>query len=147
MAKTQINIDPQSYAQNWGRGMTNAVGKMQEGVRRITENPMQKAADAVDRQVAGVQRAAQEGRTQAALRAVDFNEWKTKTAQKMGERVAGGVAAAQGKMQRFAAWLIPTINGGLPQINSMPAVTFEERKQKALAWMDYMHNNSYKGSM
>lgn len=144
MGKMNTNITPAEFANNWQSGSTNAVQKTIAGVNRVTESPTEKAADAVDRQVAGVQRAAQSGKTEAALRKVTLQEWKSKTAQKVGERMAGGVAAAKGKMQQFGEYLIPTLNSGMSTVNAMPATTFQERMQKMVAMATYMHENPYK---
>lgn len=144
MARTSITITADQFTKNWQNGMNNNVTKMKDGVGRVTENPMAKAAEAVDRQVAGVQRAAQSGKTQAALLAVDLASWKTVTMQKIGERLSGGVAAAATKMNKFGQYLISTVNQGMAQVNTMPKLTLADSKAKMIAWVDFMAANPYK---
>lgn len=144
MAKTELTITPSSWADNWAGGMTSKVQKIKDGVNRVTESPMEKAAASVDRQVEGVRRAAESGKTQAALRKVTLAEWKSKTAQKVGERLAGGVTAAKPKVQQFATEYGPVVSQLMGTVNAMPANTFEERMQKAMAWGQGLHENPYK---
>ncbi len=144
MAKGNLTITPDALAKNWQQGVTNNVKKAQDSVNRMTENPMAKAAEAVDRQVAGVQAAAASGKTQAALLSVDFATWKSTTVSKMGERMAGGATTALPKMTRFAQYLIPTVNAGKQAIANMPRLTIQDSKNRMVAWVDHMHANPYK---
>lgn len=144
MAKKGTNITAEEFATNWQQGSTNAIQKTVAGVNRVQESPMEKAANAVDRQVAGVQRAAQSGKTEAALRKVSLQEWKQKTAQKIQERMSGGVAAAKSKVKAFGEYLIPAVNSAMAEINAMPNTTYQERQAKMIAWSNAMHSNPYK---
>lgn len=101
------NMNPQQIADNWANGMANASQKMKNGVMAVTSSPMEAAANAVDRQVAGVQRAAAEGRTQAALRAVSTQSWQTAYVTKGIPRISSGAQAAKPKMAAFLTQFLP----------------------------------------
>jgi hypothetical protein len=144
MAKSGVTISPDQFATNWGTGMTGSVTKIQDGVMRVQDNPMQKAAESVDKYVAGVQRAAASGRFQASLLAVNLQDWKNTTKQKVGERLAGGVTAAKPKMVKFGQYLIPTVNTLMQTVNQMPTMTLEDSINKMAAWARGMAANPYK---
>ncbi len=144
MSKSSISITADQFGTNWKNGMTANVTKMQEGISRVQENPMEKAAAAVDKYQAGVNAAVASGRYQAGLMQVNLADWKAVTKQKIGERLSGGVTAAQPKMTKFGQYLIPTINAGLGAIKALPNLTIDDSINRAGAWIRYMHENPYK---
>lgn len=120
---------PQQFAKNWSRGMSGATDKLRAGINAVTESPTAKAALAVDRQVAGVVRAAADGRTQAALNAVTTEMWKTAMIEKGIPRIAQGAATAEPKVARFAAEFLPFLAAGVQQLP--PRGGLEENLQRA----------------
>lgn len=140
-----VTMTPQQLATNWQNGLTGAVQKIKDGIGRVTESPMQKAAAQQDKWVAGIQKAATSGRWANSLNAVDLQTWKTVTAQKVGERLAGGAAAAVPKVQKFAAWLIPQVNAASQTISGMPSQTLQDSINRVAAFMTAMAANPYKG--
>lgn len=104
------------FAKNWSRGMSGSAEKLRAGVAAVTESPTHKAAMAVDRQVAGVVRAMQEGRTQRALEAVSLESWKRDMTEKGIPRIAQGAAGAEGKVQAFAAEFLPFVASGVQSL-------------------------------
>lgn len=101
------NLNAQQVADAWAAGMASAGTKMKNGVMAVTQSPMEAAANAVDRQVAGVQRAAAEGRTQAALRAVSTQSWQNSYINKGIPRIQQGASAAKPKMAAFLTQFLP----------------------------------------
>lgn len=144
MGKSNITITPDQLTTNWKRGMTGNVPKIVEGVNRVSESPMEKAAAAQDKYAAGVQAAVQSGRFAAGLRQVSLSDWKSLTAKKVAERLSSGVEGATAKYNKFGQYLVSTINAGLPQINAMPKLTIEDSIQKMVAWTRFMNANPYK---
>jgi hypothetical protein len=140
----QVTISPDQLTKNWQQGMTNNVKKIQDAVGRVTENPAQKAMAAKDKWVQGVQRAANEGRFEAGLSNVTLQDWKNNTIQKIGERMQGGVTAAGPKFQKFASYLISTVNAAKSVVDAMPNMTLNDSIQRAAAFMTYMSENPYK---
>lgn len=143
MAK-QVTISADQFAKNWGQGMNQSVQKIQDGVNRVTESPMDKAIQRQDAYVQGVIAAAGSGKWASGLRMVSLADWKQKTSQKVGERLNGGVTAAAPKMQKFGTWLIGTLNTILPQIDSMPKQTLEDSIARSTAMIRAMAGNPYK---
>lgn len=143
MAKT-VTISPQQFTKNWQGGMTQNVPKIVDGINRVTDNPMEKAISRQEAYVNGVMAAAQSGKWAAGLRQVSLGDWKAKTAQKVNERLSGGVQAAGTKMEKFGAWLIPTLNSILPTIDAMPKLTLEDSIQRSAAMIRAMASNPYK---
>lgn len=140
-----VTMSPQQLADNWKNGLTSSVQKIKDGISRVTESPMDKAAARSDAYLAGVSKAVQSGRWQNSLRQVDLNTWKTTTAQKVGERLAGGAQAAVPKVQRFAQWLIPQVNAASQAIDGMPKQTLQDSINRVAAFMTAMAANPYKG--
>lgn len=143
MAK-QISMSADQFATNWTGAMGNSVQKVKDGINRVTDSPMAKAAANKDKWRDGVVRAYNEGRFEAGLGQVSLQDWKTNTMAKVSERLASGATAAKGKMTKFGAWLIPTVNQGLQQIADMPKLTLSDSKARAVAWIDFMASNAYK---
>lgn len=142
--KTSTSITAQQFTKNWQGGMTQSVPKIQEGVRRVTDNPMAKAAAASDKYLNGVQQAVASGKFSSSLLAVDFNTWKTNTIDKVGSRLSGGVNAATSKMEKFGAWLLPTVNAGMQKVSSMPNMTLEDNINRMVTMVRHMAENGYK---
>ena len=134
---------PAVAAQNWSTGMQNATQKITQGVNAVTVAPTSLAAQAVDRMVAGIQRAAATGKIQAALQAVSLTDWKEAMLNKGVPRIAQGATAAKGKMQAFLTQFLPHIQAGLAQIDStMPRGELEQNINRAVAMM--RHNASFR---
>ena len=140
-----VTMSAQQFADNWRTGLTSSVQKIKDGIGRVTESPMAKAAQNQDKWVAGIQKAAQSGRWANSLNQVDLQTWKTVTAQKVGERLAGGAQAAVPKVQKFAQYLIPAVNAASQQIDGMPKLTLQDSINRVAAFMTAMAANPYKG--
>lgn len=141
MAMRQLS--PQQVAKNWQNGMANSTEKLKAGVMAVTEAPTAKAAQAVDRQVAGVQRAAASGKTAAALNRVTLPEWQNAMINKGAARVAAGAAAAVGKMQAFMSEFLPYLQQGVQQLSAMPRGDLEQNIARANFMMRY--NAGFRG--
>lgn len=139
-----MNMSPQQFADAWKNGVTTNVQKTKDGVSRVTESPMDKAAARADAYVAGVTAAAQSGKWQAGLRQVTLADWKANTMAKIGERMTGGATQAMPKMVRFGAWLAPAVNAASQSIDNMPKQTLEDNIQRMTAFVRAMAANRYK---
>ncbi len=135
-------IDPTTFTKRWQTGMTGAVQKIQDGITAMTDNPMTKAAAADAKYLQGVTNGV--GRWKAALNAVDFNQWKTNTKDKVAQRLSGGVQAATSKMTAFGQWLLPQVQSLQATIKAMPAMTLQDSINRATAWIQGMAANPYK---
>lgn len=104
---------PQQFAKNWKNGMSGSSEKFKAGVGAVTDNPAQKAIAAIDRQVAGVIRAAQDGSTARGLGRVTLEDWKRNMLEKGAARISAGAAAAENKVAAFAAEFLPYLASGV----------------------------------
>lgn len=133
-----------TVAQNWQRGMANSSEKLKQGIQNVTQSPTAKAANRIDAMVAGVQRAAASGKTQAALNAVTLEDWKKAMLDKGVGRVAAGAAASVPKFQAFMQKFLPHLQSGLAQLDSMPRGDLEANINRANAMM--RHNAQFRNS-
>lgn len=100
---------PQAVAARWQAQLAQSTDKIKQGVMAVTEAPTARAARRIDAQVAGVQRAAASGKTQAALMRVDLNSWQQSFINKGLGRIAGGSQAAVPKMAAFLTQFLPAV--------------------------------------
>jgi len=145
MSKSKLTGTASDISNSWGSGMKSSVQKIVKGIDAVTENPAQKAIAAIPKMVAGVQAAAASGKIEAGLASVDLNAWKSKTKQKVAERLSGGVDAAMPKRQQFDNYLYGTLNQVLPSIANMPHMNIEDGINKVRALVTYLHDHPYKG--
>lgn len=131
-------------AAKWRQRTAAATQAMEDGVNAVTEAPTHKAAAAVDRMVAGVQRAAAEGKIQAGLLRVDLASWKKSMREKGIPRIATGVAAAEGDFGAFMAEFMPHIEQGKQKLKSMPRGTIEQNIARMVETV--RHNASFRRS-
>lgn len=129
-------------ATNWRNGMASSGEKLKAGVNAVTESPTAKAARNIDRMVAGVQRAAQSGKTQRALERVSLEDWKKSMLEKGAARVASGAAAAVSKVQDFFQEFIPWLEAGQRKLESMPRGDIEQNIARAVEMM--RHNSQFR---
>ena len=130
MAK-QMNLG--NWVGNWDKGMSNAGEKYKQGIARVNDNPMAKAAAKKDKAVAGYTRAAD--RMAAKLLATPLERWKTNAANVGAERLVSGAKKAKSKLQAYITEYGPAIQALRDRVDSMPNDTETDREQKSLAWM------------
>lgn len=145
MAKSKVGIGAGDISEKWNRRMKQSVPDIQKGIDGVTESPMEKAVAKQDKMLANVTAAISSGKWAAQTLKVNVADWKTKTKQKVGERLGGGVDAAMGKRRQFDTYLVNTLNGVLPEIAGMPDMTIEDQVNKVRRLMTHMHDNPYKG--
>jgi len=103
-------------SKSWAAGMASSTDKIKRGIMAVTESPTEKAANAVDRQVQGVIRAAQSGKTAGSLRRVSLQEWKDAAIQKGLNRIGAGATQAQGKFTNFMSQFLPFLQQGVQSL-------------------------------
>ncbi len=109
------------------------------GVNAVTESPMEKAAQNLDKAAKNYTEAITSGKTGDRLRAVTLGMWKEKTLAKV-DRVASGAGEARGKIVDFhtqRAAHQETINAELAKI---PTKTAADMERRMLAQMKAMRN-------
>lgn len=131
-------LSPEEGAAKWSQRTQAAVPDYQAGVNRVTESPTAKAAAAEDKWAAGVTRAKTEGKFKRGLLSVSLEEWKRKTAEVGGARIADGVVNAQEKMARANQKLYAYEEKLQNKVNAMQKVTRQDSVNRAVAWINGM---------
>ncbi len=137
-------MNPTDISEKWGRRTKGAVSDIQAAIGRVSESPMEKAASKQDKMLTNLQASVTSGKWARGLKAVSLEEWKTKTAKKVGERLPGGIDAAMDKRRQFDTYLVGQLNTILPTIQKMQDLTMEDSLQRVRALMEHMHKNPYK---
>jgi len=135
-------VSADQAAADWVSGISAKTAKMQANVQAVTVAPGQLAARQKAVYVQNVQ--ARADHWAARVGRVSLQEWQNAMITKGIPRVATGASAAQAKMTAVFAQLLPFIERGkssLPQRG-----TFEQNKNRAMAWMDYMHGFKMTGA-
>jgi hypothetical protein len=146
MAKSKVSLSSADISAKWNSRMKGAVQDIVKGIDAVTENPAQKAIAAKDKMLRGVTAAINDGRWENGLQKVDLNQWKTKTKQKVSERLSGGVDAAMSKRRDFDQWLTSTLNGILPQVAAKEKMTLEDGIERVRMIATHLRDNRYKNS-
>lgn len=111
---------------------------MKAGVDAVTVSPTEQAAAAKDQWIAGVQRAAAEGKFENGLRAVSLQDWKTAYKEKGIPAAANAARVAEPKMQRFLADFLPYAAQVSETVKAMPKGTLADSKARANAAIDML---------
>lgn len=135
-------INAAQAAVSWATGMANSSQKLTAGVQAVTVSPTSQAAQAVDRMVAGIQRAAAEGRIQAGLNAVSLQDWQQAMITKGIPRIASQAQLAKTKVQNFMQQFLPYLQQGVQNLSSMPRGDLEQNLQRANAMA--RHNAAFR---
>lgn len=135
-------VNPQTAADNWAAGMASSTQKLTAAINAVTESPMEKAAQAVDRQVLGVQMAANSGKTAARLRAVPIEAWKKAFIEKGVGRIAQGAAQAKPKMAAFLTKFLPHVAQGVASLPPRGDIEANIARSAAMA----RHNHQFKAT-
>lgn len=129
--------DPGAIATKWETAMQGAGAAYTAGINGVQTAPGAAAAAASAKYLAGVQ--ANVAKFERNSLSVDLGTWKTAAIQKGSSRLGTGATAAKGKVLAFDTAFFAYLKNGQAQIANMPSVTYEQRKQKAIAQMDYNH--------
>ncbi len=119
--------------------MAGATAYISKGIDRVTESPMEKAAQKQDKMLNNLNEAVAKGKWKRGLEAVSLDDWKRKFKDQGVARIAGGATAAVPKMQRFADQLLPFQDDLQRKVKAMPDTSFEDRVNRATEWIRGMH--------
>lgn len=138
-----VRVNADQFYQVWRDRLNNSVDRIRQGVQRLTENPLQKAAARADAWIAGLQEAYQTGRWAKNVASVSLDQWKNAMLNKGVPRIQQGTAAAEDIMKDFAAQLINHLNTILPEIERMPKVTLEDSINRVTTFIRRMSEFTY----
>lgn len=132
-------IDPTKAADRWSSGLANAGTKYRDGVNGFQGNPMELAAANKQGWLNGIQEAAANGKWERGLRRNPASYWKEQCSNIGAQRLATGATKGKPKWQAFATQFFPFLQQVTDRVRAMPASTYEERKARAVAQMDGVH--------
>lgn len=136
-------INAQQFAANWAQGMNNATDKMRQGAQNVKTAPGVSALNAKEKMKARWLDSVNSGKWGANVQAVTLQDWQQAYVQKGLPRIADGVRASQGKVQRFANEFLPFIQSLQQTVRAMPKVTPADSEARVLAWMRGMRTFTY----
>lgn len=126
-----------AIADKWATAMGSAGTAYEAGVNGVQTAPGALAAAASAKYLAGVQ--ANITKFEQNSLSVPLQDWKTATITKGSPRLSSGAIAAKPKVAAFMAAFFAYLKNGQATINNMPTLTYDQRKAKAIAQMDYNH--------
>lgn len=129
--------NPTAIADKWETAMQSASTAYTAGINGVQSAPGAAAAAASAKYLAQVQ--ANVAKFERNSLAVDLQSWKTAATTKGAPRLSSGATAAKPKVVAFDTAFFAYLKQGQAQINAMPTLTYEQRKAKAIAQMDYNH--------
>lgn len=112
-----IRGNPASITEKWKTRTAGATQQVVEGVRRVTEAPTAKAARQKQAWINNT--IAKQDKWERNTAAVTLEEWRTATEQG-AQRIAAGVQAKSGKMERFMSEFVPFLENVQRQVNQTP---------------------------
>lgn len=122
----------QDVLNKWKTNTSGATNAYKAGVMAVTENPAQKAAQAVDKYVAGIQEAIQTGKYQRGLGRVTLQSWQQAAVNVGAGRLGSGVQKGEQKMNSFLTQFLPFQQAVTQSVRAMPSLTPEDREQRML---------------
>lgn len=127
-----------AVAAKWRDRLQAATQEMTEGVRAVTVAPGQKAAAKADVMKARLLEALNNGKWQRNVSAVSLGDWQAAMINTGIPRVATGAAEKMSKVENFMAKFLPYADSVSKQIDQMPNVTVQDRKNRMLKNFDLM---------
>lgn len=125
--------NPAQVALKWQQRASAAGEAIKQGVNAVTVSPTEKAAQAKDKYLLGVQAAAASGAYENGLRKVTLDDWKRAMIDKGIANHQNGVRVGLPNMQRFLAEFLPHAERVSQEIAAMPNVTESDAEARMLA--------------
>jgi len=133
-----VKVTPEEYAEKWARRLKGARVDIERGIKRVKENPAEKAIAKKDKFVTRLNEAINEGRWEAGLEKVKLEDWKKAMTEKALPRLSSGVDASVDKMTSVGRELLPYIESVQEEIKSMPDLTLDDAIERAKRWIQRM---------
>ena len=130
-----VKVNAEEFTEKWNRRLKGARTDMERGVKKVSENPMEKAKEKKDKFVNRLNEAIAEGKWEAGLDRITLEEWRKAYLEKGLSRVAQGADHAVDKVKRFAGELLAYEESLQEKIKAMPDVTFEDAINRMVEWV------------
>lgn len=132
---------PNEATDKWARNFGGARQSYIDGVNRVNENPMEKAAAAFSKWRAALEEVFRNGKWQLGLlSAGTLAQWKATTINQGAERLQSGAAKGKTKVMRFMQYWLPRLEQNLAEVRAMPSDTYDQRKARMNRMADLNHD-------
>lgn len=126
---------PQEVAEKWARRTAAASSDYAAGVQRVTQAPGAAAAAQQGRLLQRFTDSVQSGKWGQRVSSVSLADWQRAAIDKGAPRFAGGVQAAQPKMQDFMQQFLPVVESAKGKIAAMPHNNVEDGINRAATYI------------
>lgn len=133
-------LTPKEFQEKHARRLKASLSDIKAGVSRVTENPMEKAANKSEKMKERLVAAIDSGKWARGLRSVSLDDWKSQLINKGIPRISAGIDAAAPKVEAFAEKLLPYIDEGVAKVKSMPDLTLEDSISRMSEFIRHMAN-------
>lgn len=123
-------LTPAEQAKKWQDRTKAATSAYRTGIDKVSESPMEKAANSEDKMLAGIQNAVSSGKWAKRLRSVSLAQWKEAAINKGVGRIAAGVDSAVPTMEKFVGQLNTHQDNIKSELASMPNLTLDDNIQR-----------------
>ena len=124
-------LTTQQVVDRWAARGAASGDTVTRGVNAVTDSPTEKAAQAKQRWIDGVNRAAQSGRYEQGLRRVTLQEWRDAMIKKGVPNMVNGYTNGKAKFQRFMETFLPYVREGAARVRAMPKGTIDQSIARA----------------
>lgn len=133
-----VKVTSDEFAEKWNRRLKQSTQDIVKGVSKVTEAPGKKAAAKKNKWAARMSDPTTHDKWAKGVGSVTVDEWRDAIVSVGVPRIAAGADRAQSKVEDFASKLLAHQQAGLSKIESMPDMTLEDAKARAVAWIDHM---------
>lgn len=131
-------LNSQETYDKWKNRLSASVQDVKDGVNRVTESPMAKAAAQEEKWIQNLNKAKAQGKFKRGLLNVSLEEWKDKTANIGADRIPAGAAGAEKKSVAFYDKLLPFEAKVQSEVKAMPNTTLSDSVARASKWITRM---------
>lgn len=139
-----MGMSAEQIAEKQVRRAQGATQDYKNGVNGVKEAPGKKAAEAVDRYAAGIQKAIADGSYVDGCNSVSLSDWQARTVNKGAANYAPGIVAAQQTIADFHQQRAQAQSSIDAELQSMPRGDLETNLQRAMTQMRRMGEFKFK---
>jgi hypothetical protein len=119
-------VDPNEYAEKWGRRLKSATEDVRRGISRVSTAPGLDAVKQQDKLVSNFQESVSSGRWASATRAVSLADWQRAASEKGVNRIAAGVDAALPQQAAMAQRLLAATDAAVAKVKALSSTTLDD---------------------
>jgi ElaB/YqjD/DUF883 family membrane-anchored ribosome-binding protein len=131
--KMAKKLTPEEVAKKHADRLTADLQAIRDGINRVTENPMEKAAQKEDKMLQNLTKAVKDGKWKAGLMRTNLSDWQQRTSTIGVDRIPEGIAAAHDKQVQFYTELQEHQRKLDAKIGMMPDLTLQNNIDRAVA--------------